>query len=328
MRHELETLKPAGRTADGPVVRAFRPVGRSPGAAPERAAAQRRRSCLRRWCLGWAAAIVCCLPGVALAQRMESLPADLLEVGVTERLNEQIPLELEFTDSTGKAVKLSEYFDGRLPVVLTLNYSNCPMLCSLQLDGLFDGLKGMTKWDLGERYRMVTVSIDPREETERAAMTRDKYLRHYGRPGAGAGYACLTGQNDQIKQLADAVGFHYRYVPETGEYSHVAVTMICTPGGRLSRYLDGVKYDPQTLQLALLEASEGKIGTPMERFFLYCFEYDAAAGTYAPSAAKLMRLGAGLMVLVVGGVLGVYWRREYRRRGVAPGSGGIAGEAL
>jgi protein SCO1/2 len=273
-----------------------------------------------------ALAIVLCLSSAAQAQRTEALPDDLLEVGVTEHLNEQIPLDLEFVDSKGKAVKLSEYFDGQRPVVLTLNYSNCPMLCSLQLDGLFDGLTKM-KWDLGEQYRMVTVSIDPKEQSERAAMTRDKYLRRYERPGAGAGYAFLTGKNDQIKKLADAIGFHYRYVPETGEYSHVAVTMICTPDGRLSRYLDGVEYDPQTLRLALLEASEGKIGSPMEHFFLYCFEYDATAGTYGPSAFKLMRLGAGAMVLVVGGVLAIYWRREYRRRGAATSSAGTTVEA-
>ena len=241
----------------------------------------------------------------------------MLEVGVTEHLNEQIPLDLEFVDSKGKAVKLSEYFDGQRPVVLTLNYSDCPMLCSLQLDGLFDGLKSM-KWDLGDQYRMVTVSIDPKERPSERRMTRDKYLRLYERAGAGAGYAFLTGKNDQIKKLADAVGFHYRYVPETGQYAHVAVTMICTPDGRLSRYLDGVEYDPQTLRMSLLEASEGKIGSPVDHLFLYCFQYDAASGKYGPSAFKLMRLGAGAMVLVVGGVLFVFWRREYRRRAVRP----------
>ena len=130
-------------------------------------------------------------------------------------------------------------------MVLTLNYSNCPMLCSLQLDGLFDGLKKM-KWDLGDQYRMVTVSIDPKESTERAAMTRDKYLRHYGRAGAGAGYAMLTGKNDQIKKLADTVGFHYRYVPETGEYCargrdddlHARRAVVAVPGRRGVRPAD------------------------------------------------------------------------------------------
>lgn len=247
--------------------------------------------------------------GSVSAQRMETTPDQLLEVGVTEHLGQQLPLELEFVDSSGSAVKLGDYFDGQRPVVLTLNYSNCPMLCSLQLDGLFDGLKPM-KWELGQEYRMVTVSIDPHEAPERAAMTRDKYLRHYGRGGAGAGYACLVGDNKNIRALADAVGFHYRYVPETGEYSHAAVTMICTQDGRLSRYLYGVEYDPQTLRLSLLEAGEGKIGSPMEQLMLFCFQYDSSSGRYGPAAVKLMKLGAGAIVLVVGGVLFVFWRRE------------------
>ncbi|MHB8862401.1 MAG: SCO family protein, partial [Pirellulaceae bacterium] len=168
-------------------------------------------------------------------------------------------------------------------------------------------------WDLGDEYRMLTVSIDPKESPERAAMTRDKYLRHYGREGVGAGYASLTGKNEQIKKLADTIGFHYRYVPETREYSHAAMTMICTPDGRLSRYLGGIEYDPQTLRMALLEASEGKIGSPMDHLFLFCFQYDSSSGKYGPSAFKLMRIGAAAMVVVVGGVLLVYWRRESGR---------------
>lgn len=281
-----------------------------------------RRQFDRRVCVALAAcvAVVTAVwPQMSIyAQRTEPLPNDLLEVGVTEHLNQQIPLDLSFVDTKGRTVKLSEYFDGQLPVVLTMNYSSCPMLCSLQLNGLFEGLKNV-KWNLGDQYRMVTVSIDPKESTERAAMTRDKYLRVYGRAGAGSGYTMLTGKNEQIKKLADTIGFHYRYVPSTGEYSHVAVTMICTPDGRLSRYLDGVQYDPQTLRLALLEASEGKIGSPVDHFFLYCFQYDSATGKYGPSAFKLMRLGGATAVLVVGGVLLVFWRRDVSRRAPAAG---------
>ena len=263
-------------------------------------------------CILWGLLSLCTfgLPGVtAYGQRKEEAPKDLLDVGVTEQLDRQIPLDLEFVDSKGRKVKLAEYFDGQRPVVLTLNYSNCPMLCSLQLDGLFDGLKKM-KWQMGEEYRMLTVSIDPTEPTERAALTREKYLKQYGRPGVGAGYAFVTGKKENIKKLADTVGFHYRYVPKTGEYAHAAVTMICTPDGRMSRYLGGVEYDPQTLRLSLLEASEGKIGSSMDQFLLFCFHYDATSGKYGPSAFKLMRLGAITMVLIVGGVLLVYWRRE------------------
>ncbi len=261
-------------------------------------------------------------PGSTLwAQRMEPPPADLMEVGVTEHLNQSLPLDLEFVDSADRPVKLGDYFDGQRPVVLTLNYSNCPMLCSLQLDGLFDGLKKM-KWELGQEYTMVTVSIDPSEPTERAALTRDKYLRQYGRAGAGAGYACLVGQNKNIRALADAVGYGYRYVPESGEYSHAAVTMICTPDGRLSRYLYGVEYDQQTLRMSLLEAGEGRIGSPMEQIMLFCFQYDSSSGRYGPAAVKLMKLGGGAMVLVVGGVLLMFWRRDSAQVVDATTSGG------
>jgi protein SCO1/2 len=261
-----------------------------------------------------AAVLVICLPlATAWAQRLEATPKELLDVGITEHLNTQIPLDLNFVDQTGKPVTLAQYFDGSVPVILTMNYSNCPMLCSMQLDGLFHGLSEM-EWKLGDNYRMVTVSIDPKESSERAAMTRDKYLRAYGREGVGSGYVFLTGKNEQIKQLADTVGFGYRYVPATGEYSHAAVTMICTPDGRLSRYLAGVEYDPQTLKMSLLEASEGKIGSPMDHILLYCFQYDASSGKYGPSAFKLMRIAAAGMVLVVGGVLAVYWRRESKRK--------------
>lgn len=260
------------------------------------------------------------LAGPAWGQRMEETPQELREVGVTEYLDGQLPLELEFVDSKGRKVKLAEYFDGQLPVLLTLNYSDCPMLCNLQLTGLFDGLQKV-KWDLGTQFRMVTVSIDPAEAYERAELTRQRYLKQYGRPGVGEGYVSLTGQQASIKRLADAVGFHYRYVPSTGEYAHSAVTMVCTPDGRLSRYLYGVEYDPQTLRLSMLEASQGKIGTSMDQLLLFCFMYDPASGKYGPSAMKLMRLGAVTMVLVVGGVLLVYWRRESGK-----GTGGGVGD--
>ncbi len=260
------------------------------------------------------AALVLLGGSVAQAQRKEAAPSDLQGVGVTEHLNDQLPLDLQFVDFKGATVKLGDYFDGTHPVILTLNYSSCPMFCSLQLDGLFDGLRGM-KWDLGDQYRMVTVSIDPTEPSERAAMTREKYLQRYGRPGSGQGYAILTGKNKQIKELTDTVGFLYRYVPETGEYAHTAVTMICTPDGRLSRYLYGVEYDQQTLRLSLLEAAQGKIGTSMEQFLLFCFHYDAAKGKYGPAAFNLMKLGALTTVLIVGGVLVVYWRRESGKSG-------------
>ena len=200
------------------------------------------------------AAVFLAGPSTVLAERKEALPKPLREVGVTEHRDAQVPLDLEFVDSQGKKVTLGEYFDGERPVVLTMNYSSCPMLCSLQLDGLFDALKEMP-WDVGGKYEMVTVSIDPLETPQRARMTKQKYLKIYGRAGAAEGYHCLTGRDENIKRLAEVVGYRYKYSPETRQYAHAAVTIVLTPDGKVSRYLYGVQYDPQTLRLSLLEGA-------------------------------------------------------------------------
>ncbi len=248
----------------------------------------------------------------AVAQRTEAGPKELDEVGVNEHLDTQIPLDLPFVDSDGTPVRLGDFFDGRLPVILTLNYSNCPMLCSLQLSGLFAGLEGVD-WDLGQKYRMITVSIDPQETPQQAGLTKQKYLKIYGRPGVAAGWHCVTGKEENIKHLARVVGFGYQYVPARNQYAHAAVTMVCTPDGRLSRYLYGVDYPAQTLRLALLEAADGKIGTTLDQILLFCFQYDAEAGRYGPAAVKLVRAGGTITLLFLGVTLAWFWRRERKK---------------
>jgi protein SCO1 len=246
------------------------------------------------------------------AERTEAIPEELEEIGVEEHLDVRLPLDLPFVDSNGEEVLLGDFFDGETPIVLTMNYSNCPMLCSLQLNGLFEGLQGID-WDLGGQYRMITVSIDPEESPERSEETKQKYLKIYGRDGVDQGWHCLTGEDADIRKLADAVGFGYAYMPDTKEYAHAAVTMICTPDGRTSRYLYGVQYPPQTVRLALLEASEGKIGTTMDRVLLFCFQYDETRGRYAPAAMKIMQGGGVLTLVFLIGMLGLYWLREARK---------------
>jgi len=245
-------------------------------------------------------------------ERTEPAPKELQEIGVEEHLNVQIPLDLPFVDSNGKAVRLGDLFDGETPVVLTMNYSNCPMLCSLQLNGLFEGLQGVD-WNLGDQYRMVTVSIDPEETPDRAEETKQKYLEIYGRSGVEQGWHCLTGEEANIRKLAGTVGFGYAYLPDTKEYAHAAVTMACTPDGRLSRYLYGIQYPPQTLRLALLESSEGKIGSTMDRVMLFCFQYDETAGRYGPAAMRIMQAGGVLTLVFLTSLLGIYWLREARK---------------
>ena len=252
----------------------------------------------------------------AAVERPGETPEALKDVGTTERLNEQAPLDLQFTDSTGRAVKLADLFDGKTPILLTLNYSNCPRLCSLQLNGLFAGLEKL-KWDLGSQFRMITVSIDPGESPQRAEETKQKYLRAYGREGAAAGWHCLVGSEENIRALADAVGFRYVYVAETKEFAHAAVTMVLTPGGRVSRYLYGIEYDPQTLRLSLVEASEGKVGSTVDKIILLCFHYDSAAGRYAPVAFRIMQIGALGFAAMLGCGLLVYWRRD-KKHGTGP----------
>jgi protein SCO1/2 len=249
---------------------------------------------------------------VPAAQRIEPTPAELEEVGVTEHLNAQIPLDLPFVDSDGKRVTLGDFFDGTRPVLLTMNYSNCPMLCSLQLTGLFEGLSRMS-WQVGENFRMVTVSMDTKEIPDRARLTRQKYLKIYGRPVSAGGWHFLTGEEKNIRRLAATIGFGYRYDPASGQYAHPAVTFVCTPTGHVSRYLYGIEYDPQTLRLALVEAGQGKVGSTLDRVLLYCFHYDESKGRYGPAAVKIMRVGALVTMAALGGAIALLWRREKKR---------------
>lgn len=269
--------------------------------------------------LAWLLIFVAVAP--ASAQRKEPLPQELEGVGVTEYLDRSIPLGLEFRDSNGKPVKLQQFFDGKRPVLLTMNYSDCPMLCNLHLNGLFDAMKRMP-WSIGDQFQMITVSIDPLETSERARMTKQKYLQAYRRADAAEGWHFLTGREENIKKLADTVGFHYRFSPDSRQYLHAAVTFVLTPDGRLSRYLYGVQYDPQTVRLSLLEAADGKIGTAADQILLFCFHYDADKGRYGPAAFRLMQVGSGATVLVLGGLVWVLRRREKGKKKDTPKTDG------
>ncbi len=256
----------------------------------------------------------------ALAQRKEPLPPELAGVGITERPGARIPLELPFVDSDGDKIALGKFFDGVHPVILTLNYSDCPMLCSVQLNGLLEALRAMP-WNLGQQFQVVTMSIDPLETPQRAGLTKEKYLKIYNRPHSAAGWHFLTGREENIKKLAAAVGFRYKYIPKTRQFVHAAALILCTPDGRVSRYIGGVLYDPQTLRLSLVEASEGKVGSTFDQFFLSCFHYDEKAGRYGPFALGIMRVGGALSLLGLGGVLAFFWIREGRRRTESNGKG-------
>lgn len=243
-----------------------------------------------------------------------SAPADrtprLLEgVGVEEQLEVKLPLDLELFDSSGRKVRLGDYFDGEKPVILTLNYSDCPMLCNLQLNGLVEGLRGLD-WSAGEEFEIVTISLDPKESPKRAAETQARYEQVYGRNSGG--WHFLTGPETNIKTLAATVGFHYRYVEERREYAHAAALILSTPDGRVARYLYGVQYPAATLRFGLLEASKGRIGGAVDRILLYCFHYDPEEGRYTPVVTNVMRIGAGGSALILAAFIARLFLREKR----------------
>ncbi len=249
----------------------------------------------------------------AMAQLADQVPPQLEDVGIEEHLEAEIPMDLEFRDEYGAVVTLGDYFDGTKPVILTLNYYKCPMLCGLQLNGLLDGLMDLD-WTPGQEFELVTVSINPLETPALATEKKQNYIKRYQRPSAARGWHFLTGKEPEIRQLASTLGFGYSYDRETGEYAHAAAIFIATPDGRVARYLYGIEYPEKRLRLALLEASNGEIGTTIDQLILYCFHYDPASRRYAPVAMNIMRLGGGATALVLGLSLGGYWLREARRR--------------
>jgi protein SCO1/2 len=249
---------------------------------------------------------------VEAQDRTDPTPKALLRVGVTEHLDGKLPLDLAFVDESGREVRLRDSFKPGKPVILTLNYYRCPMLCTLELNGLVAALKGMA-WSAGDEFEVVTVSIDPREQPKLAREKKDAYLADYARTGSESGWRFLTGSADSIAALTRAAGFDYEYDAATDQYGHAAVILLATPEGRVSRYLYGVAFDPATLKLGLLEASHGRIGNSLDRFILYCYHYDSLQGRYALAAMRLMRVGAGLTALILGAFVSGFWLRERKR---------------
>ncbi|MGH2569755.1 MAG: SCO family protein, partial [bacterium] len=241
------------------------------------------------------------------AQQLEAPPAELDGVGITERLDAALPLDLAFLDERGETVALGQYFEEGRPVVLNLVYFDCPMLCNVFLDGLVTTLRELD-WTPGKEFRVVTVSIDPTDGPEGARAKRGHYVARLGRPEAEQGWHFLTGSEENVRRLADAVGFAYRYDEERREYMHSAALFVATPEGRLSRYLYGVAFDATTLRLSLVEASEGRVGSAMDQLLLFCFAYDHTAGRYGPAALKLVRAFGAVTACALGLFLATHWR--------------------
>jgi protein SCO1/2 len=228
-------------------------------------------------------------------------------VGIEQRLNQQVPLQLEFRDETGKAVRLSDYF-GKKPVVLNLVYYQCPMLCGEVLSGLTSAMKVM-KLDAGRDFEVLTVSFNPKETPEMASAKKAEYLHRYNRPGADAGWHFLTGPESSIEGLTQAVGFQYQYDEKSNQFAHVAAIVVLTPEGKVAQYYYGVEYSPKDLRLGLVQASSGKIGNVVDAVLLYCYHYDPATGKYGAIISRILKLAASATILILGVFMVVMFRR-------------------
>jgi protein SCO1/2 len=278
----------------------------------------------RRAAAGMALAVVAVVaPSPAAAQPMA--PARVVsEVGIDQKLDQQLPLDLTFRDESGKTVKLGDYF-GKKPVLLSLVYYECPGLCTMTLNGMASSFKPMD-FTVGKEFDVVTVSFDPTEKPELAAAKKAQYVKQYGRPEAERGWHFLTGDEAEIKQLTRAAGFRYVYDVNTKQYAHGAAIMLTTPQGKLSRYFYGLEYSTRDLRLGLVEASEDRIGTVADAVTLLCYQYDPKSGKYGWAVMRTIQAGAIVTMLSLGTFMFVMFRRE-RHAGTTSGGSGEDGPA-
>lgn len=228
-------------------------------------------------------------------QTANGLPAPLRAAKIEQRLGEQLPLDLTFRDEAGRTVQLKEYF-GAKPILIALVYYDCPMLCNQVLNGLSGALRALS-FDVGKEFDVVTVSFDPREGPEAAARKKQAYMQEYKRPTAAAGWHFLTGDEASIQKLTDAIGFYFTYDEQTNQFAHASGVMMATPEGKLSHYFYGIEYAPKELRLGLVQASQNKIGNPVDQLLLYCYHYDPATGKYGPVIMNIVRV-AGVATLI------------------------------
>jgi len=254
----------------------------------------------------WSQAAPKLQPGDAVPNQKPSI---LDQVGLDQRLNQQVPLDLAFVDDHGQPVQLQQYF-GSKPVILMLVYYQCPMLCTQVLNGFAGAMNGIVRFNIGREFNVVTVSIDPRDTAQDAAAAKKRYLQRYRRPEAEQGWHFLTGKKDQIDALAQAVGFRYAWDPEIKQYAHASGIMLLTPDGRLAQYYYGIEYAPRDIQLGLIEASKGKIGNVVDQVLLYCYHYDPRQGRYGAAIFNVLRLSAAATVLALGSFMLVMFRRD------------------
>jgi protein SCO1/2 len=243
-------------------------------------------------------------------------PVSLKNVTIEQRLNSQLPLDAEFRDETGKTVTLGSYF-GKRPVVLALVYYDCPMLCTQILNGLVRAAKVLT-FTPGKEYEVLAISFDARETPKLAAEKKAIYVKRFGRPETASGWHFLTGDIRPIKRVTDAVGFRYIWDVHTAQFAHASAIYVLTPEGRLSKYFYGIDYSPKDMRLGLIEASNNKIGNPVDQIMLFCYHFDPHSAKYTPFALGLLRMAGVATVLILGGFVFIMLRRESRQKGSQP----------
>jgi len=238
------------------------------------------------------------------------LPAQLQNVGFEPQLNAQLPLDVNFRDESGREVQLREYF-GRKPVVLALVYYGCPMLCNQVEMGVVGSLK-MLSLNPARDYEVLFVSFDPRETPDMAAKKKAAALSRFGRPETAAGWHFLTGKEEAVRAVASAANFRYSFDEKHNLFAHASGIMILTPDGRISRYFYGVEYPSRDVRLGLVDASAGKIGTPIDHLLLFCFQYNPETARYSATVLRIVRLGGILTILIIVAGILIFRRRDVR----------------
>jgi len=272
-----------------------------------------------RLCFALGAA--CALPFMAAPTSAQVLLKELpqiKDVGIVNRRGTRVPLDLQFTDSMGRRVRLGEYFDGQRPVLLVMAYYSCPLLCTLVMNSVQEALNQIP-WTVGDEFKVLVVSFDHRDTPEGARLKQQAYMAGYARQAPEAAWPFLCGDVENIQRLATAVGFHYRFIAETAEFSHPTALIVLTPRGEVHNVIEKVKFPAPEVRLALAEAADGKIGTLFERFVHFCFPYDPKTGRNTPGAFAMMRIGAAVTLCATAGSV-AYFALARRRRIAALGA--------
>ena len=242
-----------------------------------------------------------------------SLPSSLNGVGLEEKLGEIIPLSTLFLDEQGQSVLLSEFFDGEIPVILNFVYHDCPMLCSIVLESFTETIKQIP-WTPGDEFKVLTISFSSIETPEMASAVKERIILKLGKPDAAAGWHFLTGSQESIDALTASVGFQFKWIESTQEFAHPSALIFMSGEGLITRYINGINYPSADVRRAIVEASQGQVGSPLDQVLLYCYRYDPDSNSYVLHATNLMKIGGLFTLLIMGLGMFIFWRRERHKQ--------------